>query len=291
MGRRPCCDKVGLKKGPWNADEDQKLRDFIQTNSTKFCWRAVPQRAGLVRCGKSCRLRWANYLRPGLKNDFLSKQDEKLVIHLHSQFGNKWSKIASHLPGRTDNYIKNYWHNHIKKKLTNKRIDSIKKKKLTHKALSRHPPDDHHHIKSRRKSRRSREEMHVQHKSKGTDETSLFEESIIPKDDNLDLAMGNLTIDTGFSVDEIPLIQPHEILNIAPLYDHLPSYHPTSSTSTNYISSSTINLLCEKLKSLPYWHSNGSCKDYNGNTGYSEEGDITDWDWLLNDFNIDNIEQ
>ncbi|KAK1374552.1 MYB transcription factor 43-2 [Heracleum sosnowskyi] len=293
MGRRPCCDKVGLKKGPWSADEDQKLRGFIKTNGTKYCWRAVPQRAGLLRCGKSCRLRWANYLRPDLKNDLLSKKDENLVIDLHSQFGNKWSKIASHLPGRTDNYIKNYWHNHIKKKLNNMGIDPI-----THKPLVPRPPTHDHHNKSRKELRKSRElEMHHQHEGKSIDEAPVLEKSVIPNNDNLDLVKENLTIDTGFSVDDIPLIQPHEML-IPPLPDdHLPSNNcppssiPTPSTSTKCISSSTLNLICEKLKSLPYWFTNDPCKNYNiGNTSYAEDGEFTDWDWLLNNFDIDKID-
>ncbi|PUZ70644.1 hypothetical protein GQ55_2G249900 [Panicum hallii var. hallii] len=122
MGRQPCCDKVGLKKGPWTAEEDQKLVSFLLTNG-QCCWRAVPKLAGLLRCGKSCRLRWTNYLRPDLKRGQLSEEEEKTVIDLHSELGNRWSKIASHLPGRTDNEIKNHWNTHIKKKLRKMGID------------------------------------------------------------------------------------------------------------------------------------------------------------------------
>ncbi|PWZ56040.1 Protein ODORANT1 [Zea mays] len=88
MGRQPCCDKVGLKKGPWTAEEDQKLVSFILGNR-QCCWRAVPKLAGLLRCGKSCRLRWTNYLRPDLKRGLLSDAEEKLVIDLHAQLGNR----------------------------------------------------------------------------------------------------------------------------------------------------------------------------------------------------------
>uniref|UniRef100_A0ACD6AGB7 Uncharacterized protein n=1 Tax=Avena sativa TaxID=4498 RepID=A0ACD6AGB7_AVESA len=129
MGRQPCCDKVGLKKGPWTAEEDHKLVGFILGHG-QCCWRAVPKLAGLLRCGKSCRLRWTNYLRPDLKRGLLSEDEEKLVVDLHAQLGNRWSKIASHLPGRTDNEIKNHWNTHIKKKLRKIGIDP-----LTHKPL------------------------------------------------------------------------------------------------------------------------------------------------------------
>ncbi|XP_078441097.1 MYB-like transcription factor ODO1 [Wolffia australiana] len=124
MGRQPCCDKLGLKKGPWTSEEDRRLIEFLSRKG--LCsWRALPKLAGLRRCGKSCRLRWINYLRPDLKRGLLSDGEEKLVIDLHATLGNKWSKIAAHLPGRTDNDIKNYWNTHIKKKLKSMGIDPV----------------------------------------------------------------------------------------------------------------------------------------------------------------------
>ncbi|KAI3687586.1 hypothetical protein L1987_81286 [Smallanthus sonchifolius] len=124
MGRQPCCDKLGVKKGPWTAEEDNKLINFILT-SGQCCWRAVPKLAGLRRCGKSCRLRWTNYLRPDLKRGLLTESEEQLVIDLHAHLGNRWSKIAARLPGRTDNEIKNHWNTHIKKKLIKRGIDPV----------------------------------------------------------------------------------------------------------------------------------------------------------------------
>ncbi|EEF50976.1 MYB-like transcription factor ODO1 [Ricinus communis] len=124
MGRQPCCDKLGVKKGPWTAEEDKKLINFILTNG-QCCWRAVPKLAGLRRCGKSCRLRWTNYLRPDLKRGLLTEAEEQLVIDLHARLGNRWSKIAARLPGRTDNEIKNHWNTHIKKKLLKMGIDPV----------------------------------------------------------------------------------------------------------------------------------------------------------------------
>ncbi|XP_076958527.1 MYB-like transcription factor ODO1 [Bidens hawaiensis] len=124
MGRQPCCDKLGVKKGPWTVEEDKKLIKYILTNGP-CCWRALPKLAGLRRCGKSCRLRWTNYLRPDLKRGLLTESEEQLVIDLHARLGNRWSKIASNLPGRTDNEIKNHWNTHIKKKLLKMGIDPV----------------------------------------------------------------------------------------------------------------------------------------------------------------------
>ncbi|KAK4417852.1 Myb-related protein [Sesamum alatum] len=132
MGRQPCCDKVGLKRGPWTIEEDHKLMSFILNNGIQ-CWRMVPKLAGLLRCGKSCRLRWINYLRPDLKRGPLSEMEENQIIDLHARLGNRWSKIASHFPGRTDNEIKNHWNTRIKKRLRLLGIDP-----LTHHPIIQH---------------------------------------------------------------------------------------------------------------------------------------------------------
>ncbi|KAF5728968.1 MYB-like [Tripterygium wilfordii] len=124
MGRTPCCDKNGLKKGPWTQEEDQKLLDYIQKHGYGN-WRTLPKNAGLQRCGKSCRLRWTNYLRPDIKRGRFSFEEEETIIQLHSVLGNKWSAIAARLPGRTDNEIKNYWNTHIRKRLLRMGIDPV----------------------------------------------------------------------------------------------------------------------------------------------------------------------
>ncbi|KAK6926721.1 SANT/Myb domain [Dillenia turbinata] len=117
MGRAPCCDKANVKKGPWSPEEDSKLKEYIEKYGTGGNWIALPQKAGLKRCGKSCRLRWLNYLRPNIKHGEFSENEDKIICSLFASIGSRWSIIAAQLPGRTDNDIKNYWNTKLKKKL------------------------------------------------------------------------------------------------------------------------------------------------------------------------------
>ncbi|XP_008805219.1 transcription factor MYB30 [Phoenix dactylifera] len=117
MVRAPCCEKMGLKKGPWTPEEDRILVSYIQRYGHGN-WRALPRQAGLLRCGKSCRLRWTNYLRPDIKRGNFTKEEEEIIINLHEMLGNRWSAIAAQLHGRTDNEIKNVWHTHLKKRVS-----------------------------------------------------------------------------------------------------------------------------------------------------------------------------
>ncbi|XP_051143448.1 transcription factor MYB17-like [Andrographis paniculata] len=122
MGRTPCCAREGMKRGAWNAEEDKILVDFIRENG-HGTWRNLPKLAGLLRCGKSCRLRWTNYLRPDINRGPFSPEEENTIIQLHGTLGNKWSAMASKLPGRTDNDIKNFWNSHLRKRFSTKPID------------------------------------------------------------------------------------------------------------------------------------------------------------------------
>lgn len=84
-----------LRKGLWSPEEDDKLMTYMLTNG-QGCWSDVARNAGLQRCGKSCRLRWINYLRPDLKRGAFSQQEEELIIQLHSILGNRFVSNSSH---------------------------------------------------------------------------------------------------------------------------------------------------------------------------------------------------
>ncbi|CAH8362497.1 unnamed protein product [Eruca vesicaria subsp. sativa] len=121
MGHR-CCGKHKVNRGLWSPEEDEKLLRYITTHGHPS-WSSVPKFAGLQRCGKSCRLRWINYLRPDLKRGSFTAEEEQSIIDVHRILGNKWAQIAKHLPGRTDNEVKNFWNSCIKKKLLSQGLD------------------------------------------------------------------------------------------------------------------------------------------------------------------------
>ncbi|KAF7135801.1 hypothetical protein RHSIM_Rhsim08G0132300 [Rhododendron simsii] len=113
----------GLRRGPWTLEEDTILTKYISCHGERH-WNLLAKRSGLRRTGKSCRLRWLNYLKPDVKRGNLTPQEQLLILELHSKWGNRWSKIAQHLPGRADNEIKNYWRTRVQKQARHLKIDS-----------------------------------------------------------------------------------------------------------------------------------------------------------------------
>ncbi|EPS58402.1 hypothetical protein M569_16412, partial [Genlisea aurea] len=209
---------------------------------------------GLLRCGKSCRLRWTNYLRPDVKRGLLSEEEEKMVIDLHAQLGNRWSKIASHLPGRTDNEIKNHWNTHIKKKLRKMGIDP-----LTHKPLPLQEPESA--VAEKREENRTAAPA----PAAGVEEDEEEEEersSTVSKFDELLLLNVNNPVD--FCVDEIPVVDPGEVILFRCDEN---SSTPTTSSSSSWSSASSANVP-EELRFIDEifmgdsWYDDLSCLDF-----------------------------
>ncbi|KAK7340570.1 hypothetical protein VNO77_21277 [Canavalia gladiata] len=118
-----------VRKGAWSKIEDELLKACVQLYG-EGKWHLVPQRAGLNRCRKSCRLRWLNYLRPNIKRGDFSEDEVDLMIRLHKLLGNRWSLIAGRLPGRTPNDVKNFWNTYMRRKVESHEKDkNINQKK------------------------------------------------------------------------------------------------------------------------------------------------------------------
>nr|ABD83304.1 Fgenesh protein 125 [Beta vulgaris] len=147
MAAWPVQGQTGWRKGPWTPEEDKLLIEYVNLHG-EGRWSSVSRCAGLNRSGKSCRLRWVNYLRPGLKRGQITPQEEGIIIELHAIWGNKWSTIARYLPGRTDNEIKNYWRTHFKKKERTRKASekrksqTLKPKPLVQPQLQPQPKDE-----------------------------------------------------------------------------------------------------------------------------------------------------
>ncbi|KAF7806091.1 transcription factor WER-like [Senna tora] len=122
------------KKGLWSSEEDRVLMDYVKQQGVGK-WNRIAKLTGLKRCGKSCRLRWINYLSPDVKRGGFTEEEDDLIIRLHNLLGNRWSLIAGRVPGRTDNQVKNYWNTHLSKKVKgvhNYKINKGKSTKLSH---------------------------------------------------------------------------------------------------------------------------------------------------------------
>ncbi|XP_059067574.1 transcription factor MYB4-like [Cryptomeria japonica] len=133
-----------FKKGHWTPEEDSLLKQHIQLHGEGH-WSRIPKTTGLLRCGRSCRLRWMNHLRPNLKRGNISQDEEDLIIRLHKLLGNRWSLIAGRMSGRMDNEVKNYWYSRLKHRVLGNKVTRPLVTRLTAKPtnnLAKSPPTD-----------------------------------------------------------------------------------------------------------------------------------------------------
>ncbi|KAL3511104.1 hypothetical protein ACH5RR_030505 [Cinchona calisaya] len=221
MGRSPCCEKVGLKKGTWTAEEDQKLLSYIERHG-HGSWRALPAKAGLQRCGKSCRLRWINYLRPDIKRGKFSLEEERTIIQLHALLGNRWSAIASHLPKRTDNEIKNHWNTNLKKRLTKMGIDPS-----THKPMTSALGSGQHKDAANLGHMAQWESARLEAESRIVRESKLLSTSTTPYHSHLGPPAQVTVLN---KVTDVPLVQPLKSM-VSPCLDILKAWQETWTTT------------------------------------------------------------
>jgi hypothetical protein len=106
--------KKNKKRMPWSEEEDKSIKSLVNKYGTTN-WTLISNEMGQNRSGKQCRERWYNQLNPNVKKNNWTNEEENILFTKHMQLGNKWSDIASYLPGRTLNDIKNHFYSKLRK--------------------------------------------------------------------------------------------------------------------------------------------------------------------------------
>jgi hypothetical protein len=129
-----------LVKGSWTREEDMLIVTWVTEKGTKDWGALAAQLPG--RIPKQCRERWHNHLSPDVLKTTWTAEEDKIIIECHKKWGNKWSKIATLMPGRTDNSIKNRWNSSLKRRLERVRagLDPTTKRGRKPRRTSEAPP-------------------------------------------------------------------------------------------------------------------------------------------------------
>lgn len=102
------------KRQAWQPHEDEQVLDLVTKHGQSWALIASMMEG---RTGKQIRDRYLNKLKPDIKNEEWTREEDKLLITLFKTIGRKWSKIATHLQGRTEGQVKNRFYSHLQKKV------------------------------------------------------------------------------------------------------------------------------------------------------------------------------
>ena len=106
--------KMKTKRNPWQPEEDEQVLDLVAKYGQSWALIASLMKE---RSGKQIRDRYLNKLRPDINKGEWTEREDDILISLCTKIGHKWSRIATHLPGRTEGQVKNRFYSHIKKRL------------------------------------------------------------------------------------------------------------------------------------------------------------------------------
>jgi len=102
------------KKAPtkaWTKEEDDQLLDMVLAMKHPLKWSIIASSMSTERTGKQCRERYVNHLNPRLKSTEWTPSEDFTIWRLYATCGTQWAKMSKVIPGRTDNGIKNRYHN------------------------------------------------------------------------------------------------------------------------------------------------------------------------------------
>ncbi|KAL6215248.1 hypothetical protein ACLB2K_014679 [Fragaria x ananassa] len=277
MGRRPCCSKEGVNKGPWTAEEDKTLADHIKAHGDQK-WSSIPKQTGLRRCGKSCRLRWLNYLRPNIKRGNITQEEEDLIIRLHKLLGNRWSLIAGRIPGRTDNDIKNYWNSYLCKKSVQPEMSEAAAKNMRL-SVDAAKVEDHYHSLDSKVVPESSEGSLLSHYSSTTSTTTEESSSDILMDFYTREISLSEFLDTDFtkfssmiSSDKVTMVQGEGVDHIQTQLPYNSSSQAEAEAEANEEAPMNVIILREVVDNLMSWEDQS-----NSDFGYQLSAAFTDF--------------
>ncbi|KAJ3443768.1 myb-like DNA-binding domain containing protein [Anaeramoeba flamelloides] len=175
-----------VKKGRWNKKEDKKLKKYYKQFGTD--WSTIAKKIR-HRTSKQCRERYKNVLDPKIQKTPWTEEEDEIIIKNYLELGSKWSKIMKHLPGRSDNQIKNRFNCRLKKRLNDFRNNKDYQPKAKLKKLN---------VPTSTTKRSTKEKIKNQKKTKRTSQ-------IITRSKIINLKPNEKPIETQISTQQLPI--------------------------------------------------------------------------------------